>query len=57
MSKYPLVPLTELADIFDHLREPVSQTIRNKRMGSFPYYGATGQIGTQVYTLRSHVQF
>jgi len=46
MSKYPLVPLTEMADIFDYLREPISQTIRNKRIGKFPYYGATGQIGT-----------
>lgn len=46
MSKYPLVPLTEMADIFDHLREPVSQTVRNKRVGTYPYYGATGQIGT-----------
>jgi type I restriction enzyme, S subunit len=46
MSKYPLVPLTEMADIFDHLREPVSQTVRNKRIGTYPYYGATGQIGT-----------
>ncbi len=46
MSKFQLVPLTKMADIFDHLREPVSQAERNKRIGSFPYYGATGQIGT-----------
>jgi type I restriction enzyme, S subunit len=46
MSRYPLVPLLEMADIFDHLREPINQTIRNKRVGTFPYYGATGQVGT-----------
>lgn len=45
MSKYPLVPLTEMADVFDHLREPVSEIERNKRVGLYPYYGATGQIG------------
>lgn len=42
---YPLKPLTELADIHDYLREPVSQTERNKREGPYPYYGATGQVG------------
>lgn len=45
MSKYSLVPLTEMADVFDHLREPVSQVERNKKIGRYPYYGATGQIG------------
>lgn len=45
MSKYSLVPLTEMADVFDHLREPVSQVERNKKNGKYPYYGATGQIG------------
>ncbi|MDR1708058.1 MAG: restriction endonuclease subunit S [Prevotella sp.] len=45
MSKYPLVPLIEMADIYDHLREPVSEIERNKRAGLYPYYGATGQIG------------
>ncbi len=40
-----MVPLTELVDIHDYLREPVSQTERNKREGLYPYFGATGQIG------------
>lgn len=46
MKKYPLVPLTEMADIHDYLREPVSQLERNKRDGPYPYYGATGLVGT-----------
>lgn len=45
MSGYPLCPLMELAEIHDYLREPVSQTERNKREGPYPYYGATGQVG------------
>jgi restriction endonuclease S subunit len=45
MSVFPLVPLTDMADIHDYLREPVSQTERNKREGAYPYYGATGQVG------------
>lgn len=45
MRRYPLAPLTDLVDMFDHLREPVSQFARNKREGGFPYYGATGQVG------------
>jgi len=45
MKINPLIPLTELVDIFDHLREPVSLVERNKRELKYPYYGATGQIG------------
>ena len=45
MSKFPLVPLTEMADIHDYLREPISQIERNKREGAYPYFGATGQVG------------
>jgi type I restriction enzyme S subunit len=45
MTSFEMVPLTELADIHDHLREPVSQTERNKREGKYPYFGATGQVG------------
>ncbi len=45
MSKFPLVPLTDMADIHDYLREPISQTERNKREGAYPYFGATGQVG------------
>lgn len=45
MTQYPLRPLTEMADIHDYLREPVSAALRSTRIGRFPYYGATGQIG------------
>jgi type I restriction enzyme S subunit len=45
MSSLPIVPLPEIVDIHDYLREPVSQTERNKREGPFPYFGATGQVG------------
>ncbi len=45
MSSIPLVPLPEVVDIHDYLREPVSQTERNKRQGIYPYFGATGQVG------------
>lgn len=45
MTIFRAVPLTELVDVHDHLREPVSQTERNKRQGKYPYYGATGQVG------------
>ncbi|MGH8124132.1 MAG: restriction endonuclease subunit S, partial [Rudaea sp.] len=42
---YELVPVTDLIELHDHLREPVSQTERNKREEKYPYYGATGQVG------------
>jgi len=45
MTGFDIVPLIELADIYDYLREPVSQTERNKREGKYPYFGATGQVG------------
>ncbi len=45
MNCFQKVPLTEVADIYDHLRKPISQTERNKREGIYPYFGATGQIG------------
>lgn len=45
MNKHSLLKLTELADIHDHLRVPVNQTERNNKSGSYPYYGATGQVG------------
>ncbi|HCS77689.1 MAG TPA: hypothetical protein DIW05_08385 [Syntrophaceae bacterium] len=43
--KYPLLPLPECVDVHDYLRQPISQTERNKRVGSYPYFGATGQVG------------
>lgn len=37
--------LEEIAEIHDHLREPVNSTERASRQGPYPYYGATGQVG------------
>ena len=45
MRPFKRLPLTELAEIHDYLREPVNATDRNKREGPYPYYGATGQVG------------
>ena len=45
MTSIEKVPVTELVNLHDDLREPVSQTERNKRQGKYPYFGATGQVG------------
>jgi len=37
--------LEDVAAIHDHLREPVNAEERAKRVGPYPYYGATGQVG------------
>ena len=37
--------LEDVADIHDNLREPVNSSERAKRPGTYPYYGATGQVG------------
>ena len=37
--------LEDVAEIHDNLREPVNSAERAKRLGSYPYYGATGQVG------------
>ncbi|NNM80362.1 MAG: hypothetical protein HKM01_07905 [Gallionella sp.] len=37
--------LEDVAEIHDNLREPVNSAERAKRPGSYPYYGATGQVG------------
>jgi type I restriction enzyme S subunit len=37
--------LENVAEIHDNLREPVNSSERAKRPGSYPYYGATGQVG------------
>lgn len=37
--------LEEVAEIHDNLREPVNSNERKGRVGPFPYYGATGQVG------------
>lgn len=37
--------LSEVAEVHDDLREPVNANERSKRVGPYPYYGATGQVG------------
>ncbi|MEO6946517.1 MAG: restriction endonuclease subunit S [Nitrobacter sp.] len=37
--------LEVVAEIHDNLREPVNAAERFKRLGRYPYYGATGQVG------------
>jgi len=39
------LPLGEAVEVCDHLRMPVNAKERSKRAGSYPYYGATGQVG------------
>ena len=38
--------VSEVVEILDNKRIPLSETERNKRKGDVPYYGANGQIGT-----------
>ena len=44
-SRWAKAPLAECADILDHARVPVNRKARAKRVGPYPYYGATGQVG------------
>lgn len=37
--------LSELVDVLDNMRVPISAKERASRVGSVPYYGATGQVG------------
>ena len=37
--------LEDCVEILDHLRVPVNSDERERRKGSIPYYGATGQVG------------
>jgi len=39
-SKYHLVPLNDIVEVYDKFRKPITQGDRIK--GEFPYYGATG---------------
>lgn len=41
-----LVALENVVEILDSMRIPVNSTERSNRLGSVPYYGATGQVGT-----------
>lgn len=45
-SSWPVRPLGDLVEILDRQRVPVSAKEREKRPGSVPYFGATGQVGT-----------
>lgn len=37
--------LEDIAEIHNNLRKPVNASERKKRVGPYPYYGATGQVG------------
>ena len=38
--------LRELVDVLDSMRKPINSTERLERIGTVPYFGATGQVGT-----------
>lgn len=38
-------PLEDVVEIHNNLRKPINASERSKRIGSYPYYGATGQVG------------
>src|SRR2546423_8943256 len=38
-------PLASSVDVLDSRRKPVNSRERSSRVGSIPYYGATGQVG------------
>ena len=44
-ESWAAVTLETVAEVHDNLREPVNSTERKKRVGPFPYYRATGQVG------------
>ncbi|MGH8633546.1 MAG: hypothetical protein ACRET7_05370 [Burkholderiales bacterium] len=44
-AKRQFRPLAEVADILDSKRVPVNAKERETRLGSVPYFGATGQVG------------
>ncbi len=41
-----IVLIEEIVDVLDSMRVPINSAERSKRIGSVPYYGATGQVGT-----------
>jgi type I restriction enzyme, S subunit len=43
---WKVAPLADLVEILDGRRVPVNAKERADRIGSVPYYGATGQVGT-----------
>jgi len=43
---FPLVPISDVAEVLDYMRRPINSSERANRKGGFPYYGANGQVGT-----------
>ena len=44
-SPWPSLPLEHVVDVLDARRIPVNKKDRQRRAGTIPYYGATGQVG------------
>ena len=44
-SAWKVMPLGDAVDILDSRRVPINANERAKRVGSVPYFGATGQVG------------
>ena len=42
---WKIFQLSEIVEILDNMRIPINSPERAKRVGSIPYYGATGQTG------------
>lgn len=41
----PVSPISDVAEILDRLRVPISEEVRAGRPGNVPYFGANGQVG------------
>lgn len=41
----PFSPISDVAEILDRLRVPISEKVRAGRPGNVPYFGANGQVG------------
>lgn len=44
-ATWSIYPLEDVVEIHDDLRQPVNAEERSQRVGEYPYYGATGQVG------------
>ena len=44
-NKWAKTGLSEIVEVLDRMRRPVSSAERAKRLGVVPYYGANGQTG------------
>ena len=49
--------LEGVAEVHDDLREPVNAEERKGRVGPYPYYGATGQVGWRSPRWRANPTF